>query len=286
MKPWNFLFWGVISVALISGCAGSKPAVPDEQTNARITAMENDKEKMQSDLQKLAKLAAEKKPVEADNKIAAYDAELQTMKTDLRTLQATVKGLEEKTVAIEKDAPLVNNSNRQILDDIQLLKSQLKQLSDKLKQNGTISVTNAPVNSVETPAAKSAKKRNVTEYKNDYSAALTDFQTGKYPQARKMFIDLVETNPENSMSDNAQYWIGETYYMEGKFQLAIVEFEKVFTFTLKDKWDDAQFKLGLCYRKLGDDEKAADEMQRLVKYYPYSEYYQQAQNILNNVTKK
>ena len=47
---------------------------------------------------------------------------------------------------------------------------------------------------------------------------------------------------------------------------------KVFNYAGTDKDDDAQLKLGLAYQSMGSIEKAKEEFQRLIDYFPGSEY--------------
>ena len=47
--------------------------------------------------------------------------------------------------------------------------------------------------------------------------------------------------------------------------------------------DDAQLKLGLCYWKLGDTERARQEFERLISDYPNSEYVGKAQQYLSKL---
>ena len=62
-----------------------------------------------------------------------------------------------------------------------------------------------------------------------------------------------------------------------------LDFEKVFTFPKSNKNPDAQFKLGLCYLRLGDREKAREEFQRLLDVYPKSAYVNRAQQHLGEL---
>ena len=79
-------------------------------------------------------------------------------------------------------------------------------------------------------------------------------------------------NNRHSLSDNCQYWIGESYYALGNYQQAITAFQNVFTFSNSNKDDDAQLKLGICYIRLNDEEQAKREFEKLVNNYPTSEY--------------
>ncbi|HDR05934.1 MAG TPA: tetratricopeptide repeat protein [Candidatus Marinimicrobia bacterium] len=282
MKTTKMMISVAVILGMLSACGSSGPIV-DEVAREETASLRATIDRMQSDLKSVKDQAlAPAQDAASQDLVSAMGKELDALQDDLRRVQSAIRSLEEKVAVIEQEAPLVNAANKQILDDIQLIKSQIKQLNNKLTQTDA-----APAAEPSAPPAPAAagKKRNATEYRNDYINSLSDFQNGRYEDARKVFVDLIESNPEHSLADNAQYWIGETYYAQGNYQRAIIEFEKVFTFTDKGKWDDSQFKLGLCYRKLGDDEKAADELQRLIKYYPYSEYINQANVILKNIGK-
>ncbi|MEE9118504.1 MAG: tetratricopeptide repeat protein [Calditrichia bacterium] len=118
------------------------------------------------------------------------------------------------------------------------------------------------------------------EYQMRYQEGLDLFHGRNYKQAVEVFESLIASDGSNSLSDNAQYWIGESHYALGQYKKAVIDFEKVFTFPRSNKNPDAQFKLGLCYVRLGDSAKAGDEFQRLIDVYPESSYVGRAQEHL------
>ena len=79
----------------------------------------------------------------------------------------------------------------------------------------------------------------------------------------------------------------EIYFYEinkAKINLDNLEFEKVFTYAGTDKDDDAQLKIGLSYQSIGNVNKAKEEFQRLVDYFPGSEYYPKAKEALKQLS--
>jgi tol-pal system protein YbgF len=111
-----------------------------------------------------------------------------------------------------------------------------------------------------------------TSFTNRYKEALDFYQSKKYHEAIQRFEALLVVDRNHALSDNCQYWIGESYFGLGSYQQAIVAFQKVFSFEKSNKNDAAQLKLGICYMKLGDKEKARTEFQKLIDDYPSSEY--------------
>ncbi|MFQ5677560.1 MAG: tetratricopeptide repeat protein [bacterium] len=121
------------------------------------------------------------------------------------------------------------------------------------------------------------------EFKSRYEQALGTFKARDYRKAISLFTELLGTEANNSLSDNCQYWIGESYYGLGDYNQAITEFERVFSFPNSNKSDDAQLKLGLCYFKLGDRDQARSEFDRLLAIYPGSEYVAVAQKYIGQL---
>ncbi|MDZ7375108.1 MAG: tol-pal system protein YbgF [candidate division KSB1 bacterium] len=121
------------------------------------------------------------------------------------------------------------------------------------------------------------------DLRQDYQNALSEYYNRNYKLAIQLFEELLARYPNTSLSDNCRYWIGESYYALGNFNQAIIEFTKVFSFANSNKLDDAQLKLGLCYLRLGDRERARQEFERLISDYPNSEYVTKAQQYLSKL---
>ena len=104
-----------------------------------------------------------------------------------------------------------------------------------------------------------------------------------YEPAIKGFQRLVKEDHTHDLADNAQYWLAECFYSQKDYKRAIIEFEKVFTFINTNKNDDAQYKIALSYQSIGNVPKARSEFQRLIEYFPGSEFYQQAKAALKTL---
>ena len=118
------------------------------------------------------------------------------------------------------------------------------------------------------------------EYQAKYIESLSNYQNGEWNLSLDGFKFLIQADSNHDLADNCQYWIGEIYYSQKDFRRSIKEFEKVFTFPGTNKSDDAQFKLGLCYVNIGQIDKAKQEFENLLEFYPNSEYYKKGQDYL------
>jgi tol-pal system protein YbgF len=154
--------------------------------------------------------------------------------------------------------------------EINELKAELVLKEERLDDFSGGRPTNAPASSISQSSSFQAQ----------YDQALSLYRSGQYERAIQEFQRLLSINMTHSLSDNCQYWTGESYYGLKNFRQAVIEFEKVFTFAKSNKDPDAQLKLGLCYKNLGDNEKARMEYNRLLTNFPNSEYAPKARQLL------
>jgi len=102
-----------------------------------------------------------------------------------------------------------------------------------------------------------------------YRSALDNFSQENYQKAILEFEEFVANHSDHDLADNAQYWIGECYYAQKNFDLAVVEFGKVDTyFESGNKVAAALLKKGLALKELGKDQEAIVELEKVVSRYP------------------
>jgi tol-pal system protein YbgF len=116
-----------------------------------------------------------------------------------------------------------------------------------------------------------------------YQSALRTFNSRVYDKAITMFTDLIKQYPNGDYADNARFWIGECYYASGDYASGVASFTHVFDFKNSAKADDAQFKIGLSYLKMGQPAMAKEELKKLIDRYPSSEYVGRAQKYLTEI---
>ncbi len=266
----------IASALLVFGCSGPKN-LTDESAHQKIDSLSKDLELVKSKVEGIATRPGT--PVTRSDletvikEVKKINSQIEALNVRQNNLAEELKKLKSGEMNFQQSTQFIDSTNYKILEDIQYLKNKIAELNKKLQEKPrSAGVT-----------AGHPNRRTPEEVKGDYVESLGDFQNKRYDKAIEKFSDLLNTNPDHELADNAQYWLAEAYYMKGDYQRALVEFEKVFTFTEKGKYDDAQFKLGYCYLKLGQKEKATEEFQRLVTHYPYSEYYKKAQEMLNQL---
>lgn len=102
-----------------------------------------------------------------------------------------------------------------------------------------------------------------------YKLAYGLLEAGQTAAARRLFTEFLAKWPRDAYSDNALYWIGESYYAEENFRLAALTFQKVRTgFPKGDKASDALLKLGYCFFSMGRYRQALPFLEKFVQDHP------------------
>lgn len=104
-----------------------------------------------------------------------------------------------------------------------------------------------------------------------YADAKQAYDNGQMEKARQGFQQLIKSFPKSSKADNAQFWIGETYYNEKWYEKAILEYQTVIEkYPKGNKVVAAMLKQGMSFLQLGDKSNARLIFKELEKKYPGS----------------
>jgi tol-pal system protein YbgF len=120
------------------------------------------------------------------------------------------------------------------------------------------------------PAAPpDAAKTGKPDVKEIYTDAFKDFKDGEYERSRGKFEAFLKAFPDVSLASGAQFWIGESYYMEGNIERAIIEYDKVIkNYPKGEMVPHALLKQGLSFLKIGDKTGARILLEKLTADYP------------------
>uniref|UniRef100_UPI003BA8B709 tol-pal system protein YbgF n=1 Tax=Stappia sp. TaxID=1870903 RepID=UPI003BA8B709 len=105
--------------------------------------------------------------------------------------------------------------------------------------------------------------------RDDYDSAYSMMVAGDYAGAETGFRRFLETHPNDPLSANAQFWIGESLYARKKYRDAADAFLKGYTdYPDSSKVTDSLLKLGLSLKGLGQTEAACATFSELLTKYP------------------
>ncbi|MDI6738965.1 MAG: tol-pal system protein YbgF [Candidatus Edwardsbacteria bacterium] len=202
------------------------------------------------------------------------------MQRQVDYLEASQKETQAKLAAADSanraQSQTLNEINAALWDLSEKITAKVEAL-DQLQKSDTArpKVDLLPIGQAQpeaAPSKKSATNYLTEDYKKVYDAAYLEVTRRSYDLAVTGFREFIRKYPHSNLADNAQYWIGESFYAQRKFKDAAVEFERVIgDYPNQDKVPAAMLKAGLCRQELGEKAKADQLWQKLLKQYPKSQ---------------
>jgi tol-pal system protein YbgF len=208
----------------------------------------------------------------------------------IKILEEREKALEEKNKAQQDRAKFLEERMKEIDRNLKGREVNLKEIEGRLKGlDGKIDQLASK--QLEMEKSISSKEISSEEGKglgtgagSFYKDAYETFQRGDLEGARRKFEAFLKQYPNTELSDNAQFWIGETYYQKKDFEKAILEYEKAIAkYPEGDKISAALFKQALAFLELGDKTNARNLLKRVIERYPHSDQAEMAKKKLEGI---
>lgn len=118
----------------------------------------------------------------------------------------------------------------------------------------------------------------------DYQQAFELLKQSLYEQSIKAFREFLLRHPDSEYADNAQYWLGEAYFINGGFDQALVEYRALLqNYPDSQKRSQAQLKIGYCQHELGQIEQAKTQLEKLIRQHPGTTAARLAQDRLKKI---
>jgi len=129
-------------------------------------------------------------------------------------------------------------------------------------QNGTIAAT-APGNAQTLGSLPNGSQQQ------QYDEAFGLLREANYPAAEQALRDFVRRYPSDPLSGNAQYWLGETYFVRGRYDAAAAAFAEGYEkYPHGAKGADDLLKLGASLSRMGRKADACPVFARLDSKFP------------------
>ncbi|HKK13722.1 MAG TPA: tol-pal system protein YbgF [Gammaproteobacteria bacterium] len=135
--------------------------------------------------------------------------------------------------------------------------------------------------------AASGSSSDTAAARDAYQKALGVLKNGQYQQAAKAFESFIGTYSDSAYADNAQYWLGETYYVTRKFPQSLAAFRKVISqYPKSSKVPDARLKIGYILYEQQKWDKAREALSQVVHDAPDSTAARLAQDRLQRMKRE
>ncbi len=182
----------------------------------------------------------------------------------LNNSQSAIQSIEKETTIIE-DPNIKNNPSMKVLGTVN------ENFSEENKE--VFSENNIPETTGGAPKQGKISDDKITSLLKSpseiYSYAYDMLVRENFVEAEKSFKAFIGEHPDDPLASNAYYWLGETYYVQKKFQLAAISFARGFqNFPKGNKAIDQLFKLALTFMNLGKNEDACAAFSKLESEFP------------------
>jgi tol-pal system protein YbgF len=131
------------------------------------------------------------------------------------------------------------------------------------------------INQGQQPAQQAAPQQQVAtvpetpQSRAAYEAAYGHLLRRDFASAEKGFNDFLKTYPNDALAGNAQYWLGETFYVRGQFREAADTFLSGYRkYKSSDKAPANLLKLGMSLHQLGEKDAACATFEELSAKFP------------------
>jgi tol-pal system protein YbgF len=102
-----------------------------------------------------------------------------------------------------------------------------------------------------------------------YDQGFQSLKDLKYADAAEQFTAFVKQYPDSDYADNAQYWLGESYYVTRNYDIALEAFQALLNnYPSSPKVPDALLKIGYTYYELKQWDQARAALEQVQQQYP------------------
>jgi tol-pal system protein YbgF len=145
--------------------------------------------------------------------------------------------------------------------------------------------TESAVTAIGQPQAQSqAVAASPEDEKAAYDHAFQALKDLRYADAAEEFQSFLTQYPSSEYADNAQYWLGESYYVTRNYDLALSAFQDLLDdFPESPKAPDALLKIGYTHYELEQWDSARAALTQVQERYPDSTLSRLAENRLRSM---
>jgi tol-pal system protein YbgF len=145
--------------------------------------------------------------------------------------------------------------------------------------------TESAVTPIGQPAAQSAATPTTAQdEKAAYDQAFQALKELRYADAAEDFQSFLSRYPDSEYADNAQYWLGESYYVTRNYDIALTAFQDLLDhFPESPKAPDALLKIGYTHYELEQWDSARAALTQVQERYPDSTLSRLAENRLRSM---
>jgi tol-pal system protein YbgF len=170
---------------------------------------------------------------------------------------------------------------------MQQLEGQMAQLQNRPGAPAKPRPPTAPAAAGSPKAAAPAPAAASPGSEKNYTEGMRLYHAKKFGEAQNQFHQYLKSQPKGPKAPEARYYLADSFYQEGKYQEAGVEFNKLRLQSPKSILAPAGLlRQALCYKNQQQMSTYRSTLQKLVKAYPNSPEAKEAQKMLKESPKE
>jgi tol-pal system protein YbgF len=226
-------------------------------------------------------------------RVEQLEEQLVDMQVVIGTLESLAKGGAAPSAGSQMSGAALSASDAGRLDaletQIRALAAQLENLQDQVRSlgdrrggpgpGGFGAVTVAPeagkdeLDKVFPPTASAAQPApglaDAEPPQQLYERAYGYLLQKDYSTAETTFDDFLKRHPAHQLAGNAQYWLGETFYVRGQYRPAAAAFLKGYQdYAKSQKAPESLLKLAMSLQRLGQKDAACSSFSEFATKFP------------------
>ena len=278
----SLFHYGVLfaCLCLLSSCVTTEQY---DLINQDLNRLRNENIYIKNELNNLKEKTSEIASQDSFNVVRETQAELQSQLSNVaKDIQVLNGRFEEHKYFVEKSLKDSSGENEILKAQISSLEDQIKDLNERITDLETrVGEQKKAVQKQQEEPPKTSEEAVVEPQQPDeeqhslldkvkkYEDAYNSFKDKKYKEAREKFEAFLKAYPQDDLSDNAQFWIAETYYWEKDYENAILSYEIVLKkYKDSQKAPNAFLKQGLCFIEIGDKKTGKIILEQVQERYP------------------
>ena len=205
--------------------------------------------------------AQQRAMLEVQNQLDFYNQQIASLRGDIEKLQYDLKKVKEQMANAAAASPATPAAQNAASSQTQ---SSSSGSNNAAAQSGTNQAASQNSGFTLEGNLKTADAQAKAAYDNAYKFVTAN----NLAAAEKEFAAYLQSYPDNSLTPNAWYWLGQVQYKQNKLDDARVSFLNVARFTATPKRPDSLYKLGLISKLKGDKDKAKQFFELVINKYP------------------
>jgi tol-pal system protein YbgF len=198
--------------------------------------------------------------VMANQSLLEFGNQLEALRSDVRAMHNDVDQMSNALEAARKQ-------QRDLYADLDQRMKNLETRGAAASGGAAAGAGAASAASAAAPANSNAPDTSNAgvEDRASYQAAFTMLKDGQYDRAVGAFQKFLAAYPDSSLADNAQYWLGEAYYVNKSYPEAQTAFQRMIDkYPQSRKISDALLKIGFCRYEMKQYDSARQVLGQVV----------------------